>query len=129
MNIPKKQHTENDGGIYSSFMFATKGDKMEFVYNDNPKNYDPAHPRETTKDLKTMTNASKSMAILVELSSSGQFTKSPLFSNKDNKSILTPDKAISIGTSEIIVPSMHLTTPCCFFGGSSKYKLARFEFK
>lgn len=102
---------------------------MEFVYNDDARNYDPNHPRETTKDLKTMTSPSKSMAVLVELSSSGQFTKSPLFNNKENKSTLTPSKALSIGNSELIVPSVHIAASCCFFGGSSKYKLARFEFK
>ncbi len=128
-NIPKKQHTQNDGGLYSSYMYAIKGDKMEFVYNDDARNYDPNHPRETTKDLKTMTSPSKSMAVLVELSSSGQFTKSPLFNNKENKSTLTPSKALSIGNSELIVPSVHIAASCCFFGGSSKYKLARFEFK
>lgn len=36
--IPKRQHTRNDGGRYSSYALAIKDDKMYFVFNDSGKN-------------------------------------------------------------------------------------------
>lgn len=36
--IPKRQHTKNDGGRFSSYGLAIKGDKMYFVFNDSGKN-------------------------------------------------------------------------------------------
>lgn len=36
--IPKRQHTTNDGGYFSSYALEVKGDKLYFVYNDNGKN-------------------------------------------------------------------------------------------
>lgn len=36
--IPKRQHTTNDGGRYSSYAITIKGDKMYFVFNDSGEN-------------------------------------------------------------------------------------------
>ncbi|MGV3636882.1 MAG: hypothetical protein ACO1NQ_04450, partial [Flavobacteriales bacterium] len=36
--IPKRQHTTNDGGYFSSYAMTVKGDKMYFVFNDSGKN-------------------------------------------------------------------------------------------
>jgi len=36
--IPKRQHTANDGGFYSSYALAVKGDRMYTVFNDSGKN-------------------------------------------------------------------------------------------
>lgn len=38
VKIPKRQHTANDGGYYSSYAMAVKGNRMYFVFNDNGKN-------------------------------------------------------------------------------------------
>ena len=36
--IPKRQHTTNDGGYFSSYAMTIKGDKMYFIFNDSGKN-------------------------------------------------------------------------------------------
>ncbi len=36
--VPKRQHTVNDNGYYSSFAFGHKNGNIFLVYNDNPKN-------------------------------------------------------------------------------------------
>jgi len=36
--IPKRQHTRNDGGRYSSYALTIKDDKMFFVFNDTGEN-------------------------------------------------------------------------------------------
>jgi hypothetical protein len=129
-NIPKKQVSSDDGGVFSSFMMATHGDKMYFIYNDNPANMDPKNPI-SGNNVKTMNNAYKSTAVIVELSQSGQFTKNILFSNKQNKSIIEPKESLKISGNEYILPAMSVGTACCFFAAPSpkKYTLARFEFK
>jgi hypothetical protein len=129
-NIPKKQQTIDDGAAYSSFLMVTRGDKMYFVYNDNPDNVGPkASP--DPKDIKRMTSSKKSMAVLVELSESGQFTKSALFSNKENKVTITPSKSAKINDNEYIIPALdNKSKTCCFLPAApKKYKLARIEFK
>lgn len=130
-NIPKKQKTEDDDGVCSSFLMATHGDKMYFVYNDNPVNMQPGRTDAATKDIKTMAIPYKSTAVLVELSESGQFTKSTLFSNKQNNSIIEPAQALKINDDEFIVPAINVKSTCCFSKGANptKYTLARFDFK
>jgi len=127
-NIPKKQETTDDGAFYSSYMLTTKGDKLYFVYNDNPDNLDPKRIQEG-KPLKNMGNALKSEAVLVELSEDGQYTKKALFSNKDNKMALIPSSSIGIGNNQVIVPAYNGGVWCCFSIVPAKSKLARFEFK
>lgn len=128
-NIPKYQHTTNDGGAYNSFMFATHNDKMYFIYNEDPRNLDPAKVK-TVKDMRTMTRPYKSTSVLVELSESGEFTKKTLFSNKQNKITLMPDRDISVSDNEKIAYAFNPGMYCCFISfKAAKSKLARFEFK
>ncbi len=128
-DIPKYQHTVNDGGIYLSYMLAAKDDKMYIVYNENPSNMDPANIQ-SGKKLKVMRNPGKSTAVLVTLTEEGQFDKKTLFSNKDNKVALLPKSYLKISDSEVIVPAYHGGVYCCFISFSAaKSKLARFDFK
>lgn len=40
VKIPKRQHSVDDGGFYSSYAMAINRDKIYFVFNDNPNNLD-----------------------------------------------------------------------------------------
>ena len=128
VNIPKKQTSEDDGGIYSSFFMGTHGSKMYFVYNENPLNLGP---NADEKNIKVMSNPYKATAILVELSESGTFDKTPLFKNKDNSSVIEPQQALKINDGEFIVPAVSVKSACCFFKAPNpkKYTLARFDFQ
>jgi hypothetical protein len=127
-NIPKYQHTVNDGGAYISYFMVTQGDKMYMVYNDNPTNMDPTKVK-TPQDMKTMSNSKGSTAVLVELSESGEFTKTPLFSNKDNKVTLMPASSLDIGHGQVIDPAFNPGFWCCVSFSAATSKLARFEFQ
>lgn len=128
-NIPKYQHTVNDGAQYSSYLMAKKGNKLYFVYNDNPKNMD-AEKMKSAKKPFTMSNPRKSSAVLVELSEDGTFNKKTLFSNKENKMIITPSSADWISDNECIISAVNYGSYCCFIPlKKGKSKLARFEFK
>ncbi|HRH36982.1 MAG TPA: hypothetical protein PK760_01470 [Flavobacteriales bacterium] len=37
-SIPKRQHTTNDGGFFSSYALAVKGTNLYLIYNDNGEN-------------------------------------------------------------------------------------------
>jgi hypothetical protein len=128
-NIPKYQHTVNDGGAFNSYMMTTKGSKMYFVYNDNPKNQDATKVK-TPKDMFTMRNPRKSSAVMVELSENGTFNKKVLFSNKENKMIIKPKSAVRISENEQVTSAVNYGVYCCFIPfKSAKSKLVRFEFK
>jgi len=128
-NIPKYQHTVNDGGASNSYFMATKGNKMYFVYNDNPKNNDPAKVK-TPKDMFTMRNPAKSSAMLVELGEDGTFNKKVLFSNKETKMIIKPKFAVRVSPDEYVTSAINYGMYCCFFSlKAAKSKLVRFEFK
>lgn len=128
-NIPKLQHTTDDGGMYSSFMFSVHNDRAYFVFNDNPKNLDPTKVK-TAKDTRDVGNIQKSTAVLVELTESGEFTKKALFSNKENKMTLIPKTAMHVSENEQIVSASNPGVYCCFIPFvAGKYKLVRFEFK
>jgi len=128
-NIPKYQHTVNDGGAYISYMMTTKGSNMYFIYNENPKNLDQTKVK-TPKDMRNMGNPYKSTAVLVTLNESGTFTKKALFSNKENKMVIKPASAIHISKNEQIVTALNNGMFCCFIPlKAGKSKLARFEFK
>ena len=111
-NIPKYQHTVNDGGAYNSFLFSTFNDKMYFIYNDNAANLDPTKVK-TVKDIRTMSNPKKSTCVLVELNEGGEFSKKAIFNSKENKFILMPKFASRVGEHEYIVESISPGFYCC----------------
>ncbi len=128
-NIPKDQHTVNDGGAYSSFMFAQNKDKYYFIYNDNPRNLDPTKVK-SIKDIRTMSSPKTSTAVIVELSEKGEYTKKELFSNKEAKSVLMPQRAYKLSPKEHVVTSMNGGFYCCMIPlKAAKSKLVRLSFK
>ncbi len=128
-NIPKLQHTVNDGGRYSSYMFAFVNNRSYFIYNDNSKNVTPENINSKEK-LRVMNNPYKSSAVLVSLSESGSFDKKLLFSNKENKMVLMPKSYTMISKNQLVVPALNRGVYCCMIPfKKGKYKFARFSFK
>lgn len=84
--IPKYQVSHNDGGFYSSFAFAVSGDKMYFMFNDNPKNL----KTQDSEKYRYMNNPKRSTAVLVTMDSNGNQDRQAMFSNKDLKIVLRP---------------------------------------
>ncbi|GAB4136623.1 MAG: hypothetical protein Fur0041_11160 [Bacteroidia bacterium] len=96
--IAKRQVTANDGGYFSSFAMAVSGNKLYFMFNDNPKNM-----LNDGKGIRTMGSAKKSMAVLVTLDSNGNQTREAMFSNKDLKIILRPKLFLQTTEQEMIL--------------------------
>jgi hypothetical protein len=90
--VPKLQVSTNDGGTYSSYIFAWDANNLYFMFNDHPKNTSPK-----TKPQKRGTYYAKTQKInklvvnLTTLSSSGEINSEMFFKSKENgKTVLKP---------------------------------------
>lgn len=100
--IPKYQVSRNDGGYYSSFAFAVSGDKMYFMFNDNPKNL-KLTGENSGENFRYMNNPKKSVAVLVTMDSNGNQDRQAMFSNKDLKIILRPKLFMQMNEHRMIL--------------------------
>jgi len=131
-DIPKRQVTTDDGGIYLSFLTFKKNGRLIFIYNDNPKNLDPSV--KTIKDAKKLTNVRGGVAVATEVNKDGGYSKSQLFENKAQKMTILPESGFKIGDGVYIVPTMLPPAISCSlscFGLFSRTKLgiAKIEMK
>lgn len=97
--IAKRQHTQNDGGMYSSYAMAVVGDKLFFIFNDNPKNLflpegEAPYNFSASKDLAVM---------LVEVDNSGKVAKELLFTTERGDALVRPSLAEQTGDKEMIL--------------------------
>jgi len=84
--VPKRQHTVNDGGFYSSFIQSEVDDKIYLVYNENPKNLTEDDPGKYWNFVP----GKESVVMLVQFDAQGNMTKDMLFSSDDSDVILRP---------------------------------------
>jgi hypothetical protein len=101
-DIPKKQHTINDLGKYSSFLLFEKDDRTFFLFNDNPENL--AVNAKSIKDMKEMYKISKSCLVAVELNKDGSFTKKKVYDVAEKGIALMPESGIEIAKGQYVVP-------------------------
>lgn len=96
--VPKRQ-VDSRGGYYLSYALAVKGEKLYFLYNENPKNLQVTDPR-----LLKFVNIPKSVAVLAEVNSKGEVSRDALFSAKElNKVYMRPNMCHQINASEMII--------------------------
>lgn len=114
--IPKNQHTINDGGYFSSYGLIERGDKIYFLYNDNPKNvtFKPGDKifSYKKKDDETLT-------MLVEVDKDGNMVREAAFNQQKAEVIMRPKAFYQINDDEMIL-----------FGQNRKnYRVAKLTFK
>lgn len=113
--VPKRQTTASDGGYYSSYAYATIGDKIYFVFNDNPKNLF-LKPGEKPY---AFTGSKELAVVLVEVTGSGETSRELLFTIERGDVILRPKVCVQTGEKEMFICSER----------TKIYQLARVEFK
>jgi hypothetical protein len=98
--IPKRQETENDGGWYSSYAMSIVRDKINFIYNDNGKNFTSSED-----DRKTIYNFNgrNSVIALSQISPDGTVTTRPLAQNREAGVITRPKVCKQIGPKEMAI--------------------------
>lgn len=85
--IPKRQHTTNDGGYFSSYGLDVKGSNLYFVYNDNGENLFLAAG---DKFKNTDFNGKSSIVTLATINIDGHVTREALFDPEKRELILRP---------------------------------------
>lgn len=97
--IPKRQHSYNDGGFYSSYTLGIVKGRICFLYNDNPKNIEYSG----TGKVANYNAGRESIVMLASLTEDGKVERQPLFSSKDVEVITRPKVCEQITGSEIIL--------------------------
>ncbi len=97
--IGKRQHTTDDGGSWSSYALHVYGDKLYFVFNDNPKNLT------YTGDGKMayFNKGKSSIVALVELDMNGNQKMEALFTARDVEVLTMPRVCEQVSEKELIV--------------------------
>ncbi len=113
--IPKRQTTSQDGGYYSSYAFAAVGDKLYFVYNDNPKNTylkpgEPIYFFSPRRDVAV---------ILAEVDATGKVTRELLMTTEKGDINIRPKLCVQTGTKEMLILAEK----------SKLYQFSKVEFK
>ncbi|CAN5869987.1 hypothetical protein BH11BAC7_BH11BAC7_34280 [soil metagenome] len=99
--IQKDQTSADDGGRYSSYVFATIGDKLYFIYNDNPDNLN-LMPREAIhKHVVTK----KAAVILAEIDNNGEVSKELLMNAERFELMVCPKLSEQSGEKEVLLLS------------------------
>jgi hypothetical protein len=97
--IAKKQITADDGGFYSSYALTVVGDKLYFVFNDNPKNL---FYRGEGK-LYNFKKNREALVVLVTLDRNGRQTREALFSSKQADILTRPKVCEQISKNEMVL--------------------------
>lgn len=97
--IPKRQTTVNDGGYYSSYTYSVVGDKIYFIYNDNPKNLflpkgQRPEPFTGSKDLAV---------VLAEVDAAGKVSRELLMTTERGDLIVRPKMCMQTGAREVLI--------------------------
>ncbi|MEZ4799825.1 MAG: hypothetical protein R2809_08645 [Flavobacteriales bacterium] len=79
--IHKRQHSQNDEGITSSYALFVDGDDNYFLYNDNVKNIGKFDPS-TWKAYRPATK--EGVVVYTKLDKNGEKVKKDLFSSKES---------------------------------------------
>lgn len=99
--IPKRQHTINDGGIYSSYVLAENQGELYFIFNDNLLNYTEF---DEAKGYKNM-NLKKKLGVVAvsKISTEGEMTREIIYTLAEDPAYLKPYIGTQISDNEIIV--------------------------
>lgn len=100
VKIPKRQHTTNDGGFYSSYALAVKDDKMYFVFNDNGKNLFLTQGQKVEQfDLR----GKEALITLVTVDIDGRVTREALLAPEKRDAILSPKSCVQTDEARMFI--------------------------
>ncbi|HRO98277.1 MAG TPA: hypothetical protein PLN54_02460 [Flavobacteriales bacterium] len=100
VKIPKRQHTTNDGGYYSSYALAVKGEKMYFVFNDSGKNLFLTPGQKVEQfDLR----GKEALITLVTVDIDGRVTREALLAPEKRDAILRPKSCVQTDDARMFI--------------------------
>lgn len=104
-NIAKAQTSVDDGGRLSSYLMMTRGDKMYFIFNDDPKNYFPDLIKNQKKVGRLWVFSPKDEALMtiVEINEEGLKKRAILFKSEKRDIRVRPKMSEVINDKEAIL--------------------------
>ncbi len=97
--IPKQQVTTDDAGYFSSYAMSIVKDKFHFVFNDNPKNYDPNDKSNRLYNY----NGRNSVITLATVDKDGGVQMDPIYDNRQAGITTRPKICKQIGRNEMLI--------------------------
>ena len=99
--IPKRQHSTNDGGYYSSYAFMqlTNGN-LVLVFNDNPKN---SFYEKTGKFYTWVPNKKKTDVVMFEITDEGHLDRYILYKGVEEEVISRAKVSLEVADDELII--------------------------
>jgi hypothetical protein len=97
--IPKRQTSVDDGGYYSSYVYSVVGDKIYFIYNDNPKNLFLPAGQKPEAFIRTKEVA----VVLAEVNADGKLTRELLMTTEGNDLVIRPKMCEQTGEKEVLL--------------------------
>ncbi|MEQ9261827.1 MAG: hypothetical protein RLP14_01565 [Owenweeksia sp.] len=102
-HIPKEQASVNDGGFFSSYLLLVEKNRLNFIFNDNPKNLDRLREG---KRLRGMGSPLRSTAIIATVDENGKVTREAFFKSKEVSATLVPGKSHQINYDSALLYGM-----------------------
>ena len=112
--IPKRQETLNDGGYFSSYAMSIVKDRIFFIFNDNPRNFEVKNNGRYLYNY----NGRQSVVALVEVKKDGSIADYPLFFNVDASITTRPKISKQIGSRKMMI----------YGERNRKYRFAKLDF-
>ncbi|HLG03453.1 MAG TPA: hypothetical protein VI731_07640, partial [Bacteroidia bacterium] len=100
--IPKRQLSASDNGYYSSYAYAAVGDKLYFIYNDNPKHL-LIKPGENFYPFVGWSGPLDYAVVLVEVDENGKTTRELLKASIIGDVLIRPSKSEQTGSNEMLI--------------------------
>lgn len=97
--VPKRQETQDDDGIYSSYCYGVTGDHIVLMYNDNTKNYF----KDRKEGVQYEFDGYRGQPAYSMINSDGQFSSGLLENSGDDRYFLQPRVCKQIGANKILI--------------------------
>lgn len=98
--IPKRQHSTNDGGMYSSYAMQVKGDRIYFIFNDSGRNLF-LKPGDQVDQFEL--KGKEALVVLATVDGDGRVTREALFTPEKRDVILKPKDCVQLTDDRMFI--------------------------
>lgn len=98
--IPKRQHTVNDGGYFSSYAMHVKGDNIYFLFNDNGENLF-LKPGDKYKQFEL--KGDDALVTLATIEGDGHVRREAMFNQERKGTIFKPNECRSLPDDRMFI--------------------------
>jgi hypothetical protein len=98
--VPKRQHSVNDGGYYSSFATMITSENLYLVYNDHKLNLEV---QKQGKYYNYSLGDKNGIVMLATIDPNGEVTRKALFSNEEITTITRPKLCQQVSATEMLL--------------------------